>query len=105
MTSKMLAEEDEEEHRGQEGHVPAAIGADGLHDDAVLDELDTRLGHRLRPGGHQRTAPARGPEQPGGEQHRGYVDQPGLVEGHRGVSEQEVGPLEQVRDRGELEGK
>ena len=38
-----VADEDEREHRDQERHVDQPVGAHGLHDDAVADEVDRRL--------------------------------------------------------------
>ena len=39
--------EDEREHREQQRRVAHAVGADGLEDDAVVDEVDRALGEVL----------------------------------------------------------
>ena len=46
--------EDEREHGEQQRHVAHAVGADGLEDDAVVDEVDGALGDVLDASGHKR---------------------------------------------------
>ena len=60
MTSKMLVKKMKKNSAEQVGRVLEALLAHGLHDDAVLDELDRHLGQVLRAGGHQLLLVARG---------------------------------------------
>ena len=55
---KDVREEDEEEHRGQEGHELLALLADGLHYHRLLDKGHARLGNVLHTGRHKITVSA-----------------------------------------------
>ena len=54
MISQMLQKKMKQEQRQQERRELEAVRPDRLHDDAVLDEVDDRLGDVLRAGGHER---------------------------------------------------
>ena len=63
-----VAGEDEGEQRDQERRELEPVGPDRLQDDALLDEVDGRLGDVLDAGGHQGLLAAAEPHHADGDQ-------------------------------------
>ena len=106
MISQMLQTKMKREQREQERRPAQAVGPDRLQDDALADEVDDRLGDVLH-AASARAAALRPATKKNGEHDAAtdsHISSTTLLTANGPLAEQ-VGPLDEVADRRELEGR